>query len=519
MAVAAETNYLRPPESEIYGRSLSTIRRLGAFMIQNMPEESIASPEADQAKVEFYTSVEEGFGTDMELGGGLEVRDFDDRLVIDGRVMAKDLKTSISAMTEAGLTCAIETERKDQRFSPQLVRSKWDHQNALIVDEMARGEIGYNTRIVISPFPEEAAAQSGNEYWRNIGYVPHLKRGFVQLYHAHGDKVISGSLSFDGSNKQQLRDVFSQLGVEIPEREVTDNWLKYAITGNLSEDKAKALATAIADKSGDPSYKKNTNTVDVTKQYKPIMERAFNESYIHICESLSRGRQTEGARKLIYQFANTAHNFNERYASALYKMRATSEQFTDDDSIVLHELLVYSTIEMMRSLHFQKVAGGSGVTNEYDGAHSVAANLRSADPAIFQNMLSGFGSDGAKNNRTYSACGLSISLGENEPKNNPQSEFGGVDRTRDLDSDELGSRWFTCAKGHQNWRRVPNVPEKNCKTCGTDVSCQAPPPKPKPSQKLTWKVVFGGAEAKAKPERKKLKIVLPVGKQALAPLV
>jgi hypothetical protein len=185
----------RPPESETYGRSLSSVYRLGAFMTRAAANEIIASPEADQARVEFYTSVEEGFGTDMELGGGLEVRDFDRRPVLNGRVMAKDLKTAISDMTEAGLICAVETDKKDPHFSPQLVRSEWDHKNALIVDDMAKSETDYNTRIVISPFPEEAAAKSGDEYWRNIGYVPHLRRGFVQLYHVtKGGEVISGSL-------------------------------------------------------------------------------------------------------------------------------------------------------------------------------------------------------------------------------------------------------------------------------------------------------------------------------------
>src|SRR5579884_3629490 len=96
-------DYLRAPEDEIYGRSLSTIYRLGKFMVGKAANEASLSPEAEQARVEFYTSVEEGFGTDLELGGGLEVRDFDSRPVIGGKVMSKDNKTAVSAMTEAGL--------------------------------------------------------------------------------------------------------------------------------------------------------------------------------------------------------------------------------------------------------------------------------------------------------------------------------------------------------------------------------------------------------------------------------
>ncbi len=438
--------YMRPAESEIYGRSLSTIRRLGAFMVDQSSLDSITSPEADQARVEFYTSVEEGFGTDMELGGGLEVRDFDERPVIDGRVMSKDLKTPVSSMTEAGLTCAEKTAKEDHRFLPQLTRSEWDHSNALIVDKMARGETNYNTRIVVSPFPEEAAAISGDDYWRSIGYVPHLRRGFVQLYYANGTELVTGSLSFDGGGKEKLQEIFAQHDVEIPQDEVTDNWLQYAITGTMPEDQAKSLATAIADQAGNTAYKKTTNTVDVTEEYGTIMDQVFNESYVHVCESLFRGYQTEGAGALILQLADKAHHFNDRYAKALYKMRANKGQFTDDDSIVLHELLVYSTIEMMRALHLkeQKVPVG----HTYSGHNNTwltAAHLESLDTASFQSLLGGFGATGAQNGRTYSACGLSISPGTNKE---PQSPFGGQDTSQEAPkNDEEGKskkKWMNC---------------------------------------------------------------------------
>jgi hypothetical protein len=415
-------------EEETYGRSSGTARRLGAFMLKAMNvAEATKSPEADQAKVEFYTSVQEGLGTDKELGMGLEVRDFDRRPIKSGRVMTKDLKTAISKMTKDGLTCAEETARKDRRFLPQVTRSVWDHRNALHVDTMAQGKTPYNTIIVISPFPEEAAAESGNAYWRNKGYVPHLKRGFVQLYHASKGDLLSGSLSFDGSNKEHLRKLFKRIGVDVPAGESTDNWLKYPIKVTLSEEAAKKFAVDIADGAAGPEYRKSTNTIDVTEQHKLVMERVFSESYVHICESLASGRQTAETRKLIYHFADKAHSFNDHYAKSLYGMRANS-QFTTDDWAVMHELLVYSTIEMMRALYLKEAALKRGETYEGHDMMPVSMSLlESTDPMSFQAMLGGFGADGAKNNRTYSACGLSISLGNENAENNPQSAFGGVD--------------------------------------------------------------------------------------------
>ncbi len=481
-----------PPEAETYGRSLSTIRRLGYFMIGKRLQEIIASPEADQARVEFYTSVEEGFGTDMELGGGLEVRDFDRRVVIGGKIMAKDLKTAVSSMTEGGITCAEETAKKDRRFLPQLARSVWDHDNALQVDAMARGETGYNTRIVVSPFPEEAAAQSGSEYWRKIGYVPHLKRGFVQLYFAGTSEVVTGSLSFDGSNKQRLREVFADHDIEIPEDEITDNWLSYAITDNLTEEDARALATAIADALADPSLEKKTNTVDVTAEYKTIMDQVFDESYVHICESLVRGRQTEETSDLVRQLARNTRHFNDRYKKALARMTDSKNSFIADDAAVLHELLVYSTIEMMRAFHLQKTKPHA---IQRSTTHLVApmnaSAMQTIDPSAFRVMLSDFGADGAKNNRSYSACGLAISLGDelgelpdlaNMFNNNPQTVFGGVTTDEEKaknkmegETDEFGPLEFECTEGCKNTRERGKLISE-CKNkkygCKGSVGCK-----------------------------------------------
>lgn len=465
MAAAAEiaraTILERPPEDEIYGRSLSTVYRLGQFAVERSIFAAIHSPEAQQVKAEFFTSVEEGFGTDLELGGGLEVRDFATRPVLNGEVMSKDLKTSVSDMTFAGLICAEEkfekeSQQGDNRFGPQLIRSKHDHENATVVNQMVRGKTSYNTRIVASPFPEEAAAQSGDAYWRGIGYVPHLRRGFIQVYHTTKDgNLLAGSLSFDGSNKEQLREVFAKYGVEIPESEVTDNWLKYAITDNLSEEYAKSLALEIANTAADPKYKKNTNTVDVTDNHRAIMDKVFNESYVQACESHARQQQTSATRDLIFRLANQAGSFGDCYVKALYAMRDDEYRFTDDDMVILHELLVYSTIEMMRALHLDKKHGQSTQVRWAGGIN--LAHLEAMNIEAFQKALSSFGAEGARSNRVYSACGLEIKLGkpgsEAGSADDPQSVFGGKDK----DNSQLEDCDFVS-------KECPKCHKKNVKT-------------------------------------------------------
>lgn len=465
----------RPAEDEVYGRSLSAIHWAGVIAVEKSSQQAIHSPEAAQAKAELRTSVNEGLGTDMKLGAGLEVRDFYRPLVKDGHVMSKDPNRSVVSMTDAGLRCAKkkyenESAQHDYRFWPQLTRSEWDHQKAQLDDQMVQGRTVYNTRIVVSPVPEEGIAQSGSKYWDDIGYVSHLKRGFVWLINtSNKEKPLVATLSFDGCNKQRLREVFGKRGIDIPEDEITDNWLKYAITGNMTEEEAAELATAIADEAGDPQYKKNTNTVDLTHEHESVINEVFDESYIHICESLARGRQTTKARELIYNFADNAQHFNERYKTALYRMRANGDTFTDDDVIVLHELLVYSTIEMLRALHINKTEGQLNLTSP-NLQHSTVApvNVQAIEATSFQSRLIGFGTDGARNNRGYSACGLRIAPGNDPALKDLPNDFPGtgldyllaeIDHSPNMDqhseeeSDDNGPLVFKCTEGHTNRRR------------------------------------------------------------------
>lgn len=72
---------------------------------------------------------------------------------------------------------------------------------------------------------------------------------------------------------------------------------------------------------------------------------------------------------------------------------------------------------------------------------------------------------------------------------NSKSASNGESDNDNDDRDELGSRRFRCRKGHLNYRRVRNVPEKTCHVCGVDVSCEPPKPQiPKTAAGRTSKV-------------------------------
>jgi len=223
------------------------------------------------------------------------------------------------------------------------------------------------------------------------------------------------------------------------------------------------------------------------------MERVFNESYVHICVSLALKRQTPQTRELVHQFADKAKDFRGRYARALYQMRANEKQFTTDDWAVMHELLVYSTIEMMRVLYLKEKGATKGTTGGGDGAYQLSAQLQRADPRQFLGMLGEFGAEGARSGRNWLACGIRMALGKDGNQSGPQTAAGEANEVSTAaDEDKLGSRWFTCPLGHVNYRRVANVKEKRCTTCKISVDCEPPkPPKPQETTPLTWEKALG----------------------------
>lgn len=480
------------PEEEKHGRSLSAVRRLGVASYENPNIDLTACPEADQVKIEFYTSVEEGLGTDKEFGTKMKVNKTLS-LKIDqeqGCVLSFDNKTTISQMTENGVICAKKEAKKDPRFQFQYKRSLFDDANAHDVDAMVRGEREYNTKIVVTPYPEEAARKVGSSYVGNMGYVPSLKRGFVQLYHVKTqgeelyipitegelilgeDELLAGSYSFEGSDIEHLYEVFQELGVHVPEGVSTDEWLQFALTDNLTAEQAVKLAQGVAkmcnQKIAKHSKAEALDTVNMTAKNKTLIDRIFYESYAPIALPTVTGQQTSELKNVIKAYCARSHHFSKEYQDALSNMMK-KDTFDDEDAAVMHELLVYSTIEVLRAIELEQTVETQKIMYNVDPEQLAAISSRQ-----LQEMLGGFGGYGAKNKRTYEACGNGIDpAGADEflealGLKNPQEIFGG--KYRRGRRDKFGSLTFRCPKGHEN-EREPGKLMPECKVCGIDVSC------------------------------------------------
>ncbi|HSX30366.1 MAG TPA: hypothetical protein VLE99_00410 [Candidatus Saccharimonadales bacterium] len=400
---------------------------LGVIAVALSLQEAITSPEADQVMDEVRTGVNEALATDEQYGDELEATEFYVPLIVDEQLMAKDGKTPIADMTENGLVCAQKTAEADERFSPQLTRCEWEHALSLLANAMMGRKTPFDTIIAVSPFVEEAVEESGDAFWQKVGYVPRSRRGFVWFWHVNEDGTpLAGTLSFDGSSKARLREVFAEeLGINVPEELRTDGWIQYAYTGTLSEDAAKELAIRVRDKANDPRYQKTANTATLTDQNEPTIRRVVNESYAPVCESLVRRRQTAETIQVVDQLARNAHYFDERYAGPLRRLQANRELFTHDDWMIMHDLLVYSTVEMMRALHVEATMPRPGPNRKArNDGHFLAVELQTANSAIFQTMLGDFGGDGARNNRIYSACGTALDPGRKQKNDGPQSAAG-----------------------------------------------------------------------------------------------
>ncbi|MEK7626326.1 MAG: hypothetical protein AAB423_03185 [Patescibacteria group bacterium] len=453
MEAIQKTPNMNIPQPETYGLSLSALRRLGAITTQTVVDVEVLQAHETQVRDEFNSAVFEGLSSDESYGGVLQVTKFDTRKIIDGKVMSADLQSTVTELLENGLESSKQASRFDQRVVNQMVRDGNDLENAEQVELMLAGKTDYNTRIVVSLLPEEAIERDGEEFWKNIGYIPGKKTAYIQLYHYSSEgELVTGSLSVDMSDKTRWRNLFAKHGVEIPEDETTDNWLQYAITGEMSEEEAKEFALEIRREYEGRVVSENIDTVDTIEANQEAIDRVFEEMYLPIVDSLAIGEKTPEMKEIVDAFLANSQYFNSETRSDL--MRASNKAgFTDSDAKLLHQLVIYSSIEMFRSsLEGHSVQEVQQDMSEF-AQMAVQENLA--------NVMALFALGGAKEGRTYSSCGRMIDFAEmlkeltgSQEDQTPQEVFGrGARRKKRMNCPHCTAVVFDdpCANGLSCW--------------------------------------------------------------------
>lgn len=451
------------PAGERYGLSLSCIKAAGAAALEGSL--GLDSGAVKQLRGEFDACVFEGLSSDGELGDGLRVTKFDSWQVRNGKVISGDGETPVSELVNNGYETSRRDAEKDFRVATQAHRDKNDLFNAHEVDAMVSGRRDYDTRIVISAAPMDAMRRDGEQYWYGKGYVK--DQHYIQMYHWNGQELVTAALSFKAKDMGKVRRALREQGADIPDDAKPDDIINYALTFNAAEEEAKAKALSLR-KGAEGTAAMSRDTVDMVENRRS-MDTAFSEMYLPVAISSAVGKKTPRTAEIVSVFLENSQYFSPEVRGRLMSIDARDD-FTDEDTRLLHQLSTYAAIERVRAeLSGETAYTGTGVMPSYDYA---PADVHAA-AASFINQMGEFIQIGSSAGRTYSSCGAALKLVNDALKEfeipSLQDVFGG--KAEEKDSDEKGSLYFVCENNHPN-RRPYGKTIDCCTTCGVSVACQ-----------------------------------------------
>lgn len=491
--LTVETNPINPEdsvnlESEEYARSTRALRLLGAAALSGVNVEAATN----QLQQEYESSIAEMIKSDEEFGNRLEITRPDAFSVVDGTVLAYDEETSIIKLVEDGARKSQDASMIDTRMETQHNRDMADLRNALLVNEMVSDNSKPNTRIVVSLEPIEAMDRDGAQYWENLNYTKGL--AFIQVYHRQEDgNLATWTLSVDKSDKNTWRKVMANHNVIIPEEEVTDNWLDYALEIDVDDSDLEKVSRGLREEyySNIPDSLHRDSINKHLEDNQEFVDQIFEQLYAPLAESLVDGNNTE----VFQDFAREAQNIvtlKPSIRQRLFKI-SNSQKLELEDVKILEELVRYSVAEELRDGLKPKnkeiktpsiTPKITEINNLKFGTPNVYRQLTPIDSMINQMTISL--RRGADAGRSYGSCGGTSRIARDPITDTlstfglPQDIFGGFatkpnDQEYGPDEDSRGPLDFECPDGHPN-RREKNGPLlEKCQEPGCDakITCKS----------------------------------------------
>lgn len=286
--------------------------------------------------------------------------------------------------------------------------------------KMARGELP-NTTVVVSDFPPELmnAAQSVG------GYNVNRKQTMLRVLIWDGNRLKMYTQSLDCSDRKGLEAIYSQFGLAPQQGELLGQRI-HLHTNKEDQPYITARLTGVYDR-------------ELVNQY-------GGEWYA--------GRQEP--KRDTYTFTLQQHDILDHFA----KKHLDRKPSTDD---------LYNVAALIR----KRFKRGTGPISASEAQVALGGFVQSQ----LEWQLRAAGAEARAEGRSFDGCGMSAGARVNGGPDD-LNEAGYGNKSLD-DTDKLGSRWFSCPKGHMNYRRVANIKEKSCRQCGVDISCEPPKPKPK----------------------------------------
>jgi hypothetical protein len=420
MAVAAETVNWAEVQEE-YAHSLSSIRRLGAFILEGetTEQQSIETLVRD----DFYTGLGENLKTDREFRDMLDIDPWHNFAVKDGKVTAADGTTMVD-MLERGLDASSRAAEIDPRMHNQVVRDRGDLKVARDVDALQPGEL----YVTVSMDPKDAMARDGVRYWETKGYRQGL--AFLQFYYKHtdGGEVTAGAYSVDSSDQQLWRQVQARYGVTIPDGTSSDEHIQHALVRSMDSGDVLSFVDGMRQTyyqaAGD--YRRRWSLTDYIERHSHMVDGYFEHYMRPLAEAIYSGKNNRAMQDFAAVILQTVDSLKPEAYSGLVRV-CNSGNFDDESGRLMEGMVRYAVVELLRS-------GLKGDETSLNTASRAAGNVDAYAPnqGHMNYLLAASIQEGTSAGRSYGGCSsldlasAERALRESGQADNPQSAYGGA---------------------------------------------------------------------------------------------
>jgi len=297
---------------------------------------------------DFRSAAEENLTTDSEHGERLKfdpVRTYD---LVDGHAVDKQ-GTPVVKMVRNGFRAATEAAKTDKKMKIEVERVEGDIITVDIVDQLEVGEM----YAVVSMDPKTALA-SDPEYWRN---ERKYREGMavVQTYYKSSDsKLLAGAHSVKQSSMPVFRQIFARRGVNIPENESENRYIRYGIRRRVSEQEARAYGSQLVDE-----HKREVNpqtdvhsVTELLNRHQSTVKKYFDTYIVPLSVSRVTGKNNPTISSLastLLTRSDLAKRYDSDEVDTLKKVADISSSITAKETSFMEEKVRYALVEELRT--------------------------------------------------------------------------------------------------------------------------------------------------------------------------
>lgn len=419
----------QPRIAEQYAHSLSTIRYLGRMGRAGLENSEAALHASELAWTDFITGIQENLKTDEEFRPYLDVESKPVFQIVDGKART-GIGEEVEAVLERGLAASRRAALGDPCMQTQVIRDEGDLLNLHAVNRMAPG----TTRFAVSVEPKKEL-RIARKYWRDKGYRENI--AYLQTYCKDQDgKLWMGAYSIDFSDVAALRELFMEMGEQVPEDVTPNTFIRYGFERELTPEQTEKLALEIRrryyDKVG--AGQERLSVTEYADRHKDFLGNMFRTYMPALGDAVHTGHNNTAMRSFAEAILRKPDHLEPELIRNLIKI-CNSQKFDDEAGRTIEAALRYAAVEYLRK----------GLTAPVHGNHSPAASVPTPKTVAYgqsdyvltelhiqtmNHILAQNIDEGAQAGRSYGGCSP-ITMSKNPESNNlagsdgPQSAFGG----------------------------------------------------------------------------------------------